>query len=413
VFCLWHGWGHHRSREPSLAVWALRLGALMLSCVLIAEIGGYAAFSIFLFDASLQTVFLAFVVWVLFLVVSGAVELAFYKFPAPIIQRNASILVGRLTPLLIFFFTVFFAATFLVVWRLYTTEWEAAQGLLSVGFGMGSQRVTLGLILSAFAVLYGAVLASRAIQAVLLQEVLQRRNVESGVQFSIARLVHYAIVTVGFLMTLHVLGFGMTNLTILGSALGIGIGFGLQAIVNNFASGLILLFERPIKVGDTIEIGGQMGEVRNLGLRATVIKTYDSAEIVVPNSDLVTGQLTNWTLGERRIRLKLPMGVAYGSDVARVMGLLMSCANDNQLVLKDPAPRVLFLSFGESSLDFELRIWIGEFTDRRKVQSDMNQAIELKFRKAGIEIPFPQRDLYLRSLPESFKAVPKSYDQDD
>jgi len=407
VFCLWHGWRHHRSSEPSPVVWALRLGALVLLCVLIAEISGYATFAFFLFNASLRTVLLAVIVWVLFLVTSGAVEMAFYKFPAPIIQRNASALVGRLTPLLIFFFTVVSVASFLVIWRLYTTEWEAAQGLFSLGFDMGSQRITLGLILSIFGVLYGAVLASWAIQAVLLQEVLPRSKVESGVQFSIARLVHYAIVTLGFLMALHVLGFGLTNLTILGGALGVGIGFGLQAIVNNFASGLILLFERPIKVGDTIEINGQMGEVRNLGLRATVIRTYDSAEIVVPNSDLITGQLTNWTLEERRIRLKLPVGVAYGSDVARVMGLLMSCANENMLVLKDPSPRVLFLSFGASSLDFELRIWIGEFTDRRKVQSDLNEAIDLKFRKAGIEIPFPQQDLYLRSLPESFKAAPK------
>ncbi len=175
---------------------------------------------------------------------------------------------------------------------------------------------------------------------------------------------------------------------------------------------LILLLERPIKVGDTIEIGGQMGEVRNLGLRATVIKTYDSAEIVVPNSDLITGQLTNWTLGERRCRLKLPVGVAYGSDVARVMGLLMSCANENKMILKDPPTGVLFLAFGESSLDFELRVWIGEFTDRRIVQSDLNQAVELKLRKAGIVIPFPQQDVYLKSLPEVLRPNPITSDED-
>jgi small-conductance mechanosensitive channel len=191
----------------------------------------------------------------------------------------------------------------------------------------------------------------------------------------------------------------------------VGIGFGLQAIVNNFASGLILLFERPVKVGDTIQIGDQLGEVRDLGLRATVIKTYDSAEIVVPNSDLITGQLTNWTLAERRIRLKLPVGVAYGSDVEQVMALLMECAAENPKALKTPAPRVLFLAFGASSLDFELRVWIGEFTDRRIVQSDINRAIEKKLREAGIEIPFPQQDIYLRGLPEALS--PKADNSED
>jgi small-conductance mechanosensitive channel len=408
AFCLWHGWLRVPSGAPAPIVWAFRLGALVLSFVLITEISGYAAFAFFLFSASMRSIFAIMLVWILFVMVGGAEELIFHNFPAPVIQRNAPVIVRGLNPLLAFLFFFYFIATFLVIWRLYATEWEAVLAILSMGFHMGSLKITLGLVLSAVAVLYGAVLASRAVQAVLLQGVLQRSNVEKGVQFSIARLVHYGIVTIGFLMALHALGIGMTNLTILGGALGIGIGFGLQAIVNNFAGGLILLFERPLKVGDTIQIGDQMGEVRNLGLRATVIKTFDSAEIVVPNSDLITGQLTNWTLAERRVRVKIPVGVAYGSDVARVMGLLMSCANENKRVLKDPAPFVLFLAFGASSLDFELRLWIGEFTDRRAVQSEVNQAIELKLRKAGIKIPFPQQDVYLKSLPEAFQSKPET-----
>jgi small-conductance mechanosensitive channel len=272
---------------------------------------------------------------------------------------------------------------------------------------MGSSRITIGTVMVAAAVLYVALMTSRALQAVLLQEVLPRRSMELGAQLSISRLVHYAIISIGFLLALHSLGFSLTNLTIIGGALGVGIGFGLQAIVNNFASGLILLFERPIKVGDTIQVGDEMAEVKHLGLRSTVIETYDNAEIVVPNSDLITNQVINWTLTERQVRLKLPVGVAYGSDVARVMGILMSCANEHEQVLKEPAPQVLFLEFGDSALNFELRVWISDFNNRRMVQSELNQAIDIRFRRAGIEIPFPQTDLHLRSVDEPAAAALK------
>jgi small-conductance mechanosensitive channel len=194
------------------------------------------------------------------------------------------------------------------------------------------------------------------------------------------------------------MGVSLTKLTILGGALGVGIGFGLQTIVNNFASGLILLFERPIKVGDTIELGTEMGVVRHLGLRSTIIKTFDNAEIVVPNSDLVSSQVTNWTLAERKARVKVPIGVAYGSDISQVLQILLSVAGDHPMTLTTPPPRALFLSFGASSLDFELRVWIADFSDRRQVQSELNQELNNEFADAGIEIPFPQSDLHIRTI---------------
>jgi small-conductance mechanosensitive channel len=205
------------------------------------------------------------------------------------------------------------------------------------------------------------------------------------------------------------LGVELTNLTILGGAFGIGIGFGLQAIVNNFASGLILLFERPVKIGDTIELGEQWGVIKKLGLRATIVQTYDNAEIVVPNSDLVSNQVTNWTLAERRVRIKVNVGVAYGSDVNLVLQILMECAEEHALILKDPPPLALFMGFGDSSLDFELRVWVADFSDRRIVPSDMHQAIDRKFRQANIEIPFPQRDLHVRSMDETVSSSLKNH----
>jgi small-conductance mechanosensitive channel len=243
-------------------------------------------------------------------------------------------------------------------------------------------------------------LVSKAIQMLLLNKILPRYGAERGVQLSITRLTHYAILTAGFLLMLNVLGFQLNQLALLGGALGVGIGFGLQAIVNNFTSGLILLFERPIKVGDTIQIGPELGEVKNLGLRATVIQTFDNAEIVVPNSDLITLQVTNWTLAERKVRVRIPVGVAYGSDVANVLKILLACGEANPMVLSTPPATAFFLAFGASSLDFELRVWVPDFLDKLQVLSDLNQDIENEFAINDIEIPFPQTDLHLRSVDE-------------
>jgi small-conductance mechanosensitive channel len=227
---------------------------------------------------------------------------------------------------------------------------------------------------------------------------------ELGVQLSMARLIHYSVLLIGFVLLLNILGLDLTKLTIIGGALGVGIGFGLQAIVNNFASGLILLFERPIKVGDTIQIGDDLGEIKKLGLRATVVSTFDNAEIVIPNSDLITAPVTNWTLTGRQARVKIPVGVAYGSDIQKVLEILMSCAEEHPLVLSQPQPRALFLAFGSSSLDLELRVWTPDFSDRRQLQSELNQEIESEFSLADIEIPFPQTDLHLRSIDSQAAA---------
>jgi small-conductance mechanosensitive channel len=282
---------------------------------------------------------------------------------------------------------------------------EALQAFFAFGFHIGEQQITIGLIVTSALILYVAFVFSWGVQALLMENVLPRRNMDTGTQVSIVRLVHYALILVGFLMALSALGLELKNVTIIGGALGVGIGFGMQAIVNNFVSGLILLFERPIKVGDVIQLSdGQRGRVTNLGLRATTVQTFSRAEIVVPNGDLIANQVTNWTLGDRGMRLEIPVGVAYGSDVEMVIRLLTQVAKENPKVLGEPPPVVLFLNFGESSLDFELRVWIADFAERRFIQSDLIREIDRQFRNAEIEIPFPQRDLHVRSLDEDVMA---------
>jgi potassium efflux system protein len=179
----------------------------------------------------------------------------------------------------------------------------------------------------------------------------------------------------------------------------------LKEIVNNFVSGLILLFERPVKVGDVTVVDQDMGEVTALGLRATTVQTFDNAEIVIPNAQLITLPVTNWTLGEKKVRVKVPVGVAYGTELEAVLKILLSVAENNPIVLTQPPARALFLAFGNSSLDFELRVWISDFKDRRTVLSELNQDIDNEFQLAGIEIPFPQSDLHLRTIDKEVATI--------
>ena len=381
-----------------------RTVGILPAAVLILGISGYDQFAVILFSTLLSTVVACLVVWMLYRLHFGLLDLILSMLPFNLLRESREIILKSLQPILIWLHILLLAGVQGVVWGLYITLNEAFSGILHFGFMVLSLRISPGFFLTVILVIYGAFLASKGIQTLLLNKVLPRYGAAKGVQLSITRLAHYAILTIGFLIMLRVLGFELNQLALIGGALGVGIGFGLQAIVNNFASGLILLFERPIKVGDTIQIGSEIGEVKNLGLRATIIQTFDNAEIVVPNSDLCTGQVTNWTLGERRVRIRVPVGVAYGTDVTKVLKILLDCATANPMVLSTPKPTAFFLAFGSSSLDFEVRVWISEFLDKIQVLSDLNQAIESEFAINSIEIPFPQTDLHLRSVDESAAA---------
>jgi len=225
-----------------------------------------------------------------------------------------------------------------------------------------------------------------------------------GVKTATKRLLHYALFTVGFLIAVSMAGLNLKEFTIVAGALGVGIGFGLQNIVNNFVSGLILLFERPIKVGDTINIDDQWGTINKIGLRSTVVETLDRSEIIVPNSDLVSQKVTNWTLSNSISRVILKVGVAYGSNLTRVLSILDTVGKEHPEVLSEPAPNAIFTGFGDSSIDFELRVWVNDISIRLKVKSELGQAIDAHFREAGISIPFPQRDLHLRSIESNLQA---------
>ena len=393
---------------PRAYRWLVGAASLVSLAVLAAEIVGQTVVAWQVLDASSRTLLFLVMGWVLVTLIRGGLELmargpVIQRFP--FLARNTTVIVSRTMKLAALLIWGYIFANILVDWRIFNLPSDAIHGFLAAGFTVGSQKISIGLILTAAAFLYGAFLVSWAVQSILMEEIFARRGLDPGARISIGRLIHYALVLVGFMLALFALGFDLKNITILGGALGVGIGFGLQTIVNNFVCGLIMLFERPVKVGDAIELGGQQGKIKKVGLRATVVQTYDNSEIVVPNSDLITNQVTNWTLAERLSRIRIPVGVAYGSDVPLVMKTILECAADNQTVLKDPAPKVLFINFGDSSLDFELRVWVADFDTRLTVISELHEEIDSRFRKLNIEIPFPQTDLHVRSLDGSAAAA--------
>ena len=221
---------------------------------------------------------------------------------------------------------------------------------------------------------------------------------------TIATLVFYAIVILGFLFGVGAAGVDLGAFALVFGALGVGIGFGLQNIVNDFISGLVLMFERPIQVGDIVQLDELIGNVSDVGIRASTIKTFEGAEVIVPNGQLVSGRVVNWTLSDRTRRIDIPVGVAYGTPPSDVIELLLKTAEDHDDVRSNPEALAFFKGFGESSLDFELRIWTNEFLNWRQVASDVTVRINDAIVVAGIEIPFPQRDLHVRSVDEDVVA---------
>ncbi|SHF62912.1 Small-conductance mechanosensitive channel [Desulfacinum infernum DSM 9756] len=245
---------------------------------------------------------------------------------------------------------------------------------------------------------------SRLFKNLLRSRVFRHSGLEVGLQESITTISGYVLWFLGVLAALNALGFSGTSLTVAFGALGVGLGFGLQNIFNNFISGLILLFERPIQVGDAIEVDGIWGEVKKINVRSTVIQTWDNASLIIPNSEFISGRVTNWSFKDMRLRRNIDVGVAYGSDVELVRRTLLEVADKHPRVFKKPEPSVLFLDFGDSALLFRLRVWT-TIDACIQVETDIRFEIDRLFRERGIEIPFPQRDIHIRSVVSSFESA--------
>ena len=272
------------------------------------------------------------------------------------------------------------------VWNLISTPFIHIKGS-----GISFLTFILGMILFVVA----SMLAKRMDR--LVARLLKDVDMEEGLKESLGRFARYTVLIVGMLVTLQTIGIDLSSLAAIGAMLTVGIGFGLQNITQNFISGLIILIERPIKKGDVVKVGDVTGRVAVIGARSTLIHTRDDVAIIVPNSQFIAEQVINESFSGDRIRLHLKVGVAYGSDVELVRKVLVEISKTHQNVLDFPAPSVLFKDFGDSSLDFELLIWVKNLWVDEVIRSELRYLIDKRFREENIQIPFPQRDLHLKS----------------
>ena len=294
-----------------------------------------------------------------------------------------------------------------VFWLRETLQWfsllDDAESLLLAVLNYevtrGFVTISLGDVLALVATIWAAFLISRFLRFALEEDVYPRLPMGRGVPYAISNLLHYVILLLGFTVAIGALGVDLNRMTLLTGAFGVGVGFGLQTIVNNFVSGLILLVERPIQVGDAIQMADLDGEVRRIGIRSTTVHTWQGAEVIVPNATLISGNLINWTLADRTRRLDLPIGVAFGNDPQRVIALLIEVAASVPGVLGKPAPVAFFQGFGDSALNFELRAWTDRFEEWVSIRSQMAVAVNNRLKAEGVEIPFPQRDVNLHYAP--------------
>jgi small-conductance mechanosensitive channel len=263
---------------------------------------------------------------------------------------------------------------------------------------IGFASFSLDGILVFFLVIYIAIVLSNIIRILLEEDVLVRFSLSKGLPHTAAMLAKYALITAGFFLAVNAAGIPMDKLTIILGAMSVGIGFGLQNIFNNLVSGLILLFERPIQLGDTVQVGQLTGNVKTIGLRSSNITTFEGAEVIVPNGQLISNEVINWTLSDQKRRIEIVIGVAYKSDPEEVYRILSEILNNHKELVTDPEPLVFFNGLGESSLDFTLLFWIGDYIHNRRIRSEILFSVFRLFKENNIEIPFPQHDLHLRSV---------------
>ena len=324
-----------------------------------------------------------------------------------LVQHHGDLLERRIYRLFLWLAVIAWLSRSLDYLGLFDPVWSMGKDFLNTRLERGSISTSVGDIVAFFLTVLGAYLLSAFIRFVLEEDVYSRTRIATGQSYAVSSLLNYAILTIGFVVALAVLGMDLTKITVLAGAFGVGIGFGLQSVVNNFVSGLILLFERPIHVGDTVQVGQLQGRVRRIGIRASIVRTMQGAEIIVPNAQLITEQVTNWTLSDQLRRLDLPVGVNYGAAPKKVIELLESLARAHSQVLQNPAPRALFMSYGDSSINFELRAWT-EYSNSQQVHSDLTVAIYDAIYAAGMSFPFPQREVRVLSDHDAASAVPSN-----
>ncbi|MED5261673.1 MAG: mechanosensitive ion channel domain-containing protein, partial [Myxococcota bacterium] len=392
--------------RPGIGMRFLGVGARIAGLILLVSIGanvvGNVTLAQLLCGGLLNSIYFGIVLYGALQVLEG-LYYVILRTPAAnhlrMVQHHSGLLRRRGMRVLAFAMTIFWFAIALRQFDMRGVFIEWATAVLDAKIGAGGLEFSLGQVLGFLLTVWISVLVARVIRFALQEDILPRTQLARGVPHTISQLVSYGVIVMGFVLAVAVAGLDMGRFVLMISALGVGIGIGLQDVVNNFVSGLILLFERPIQVGDTVELAECHGIVKSIGLRSTTVRTWDGAEVVIPNSRFVANEFTNWTLSDPQRRMQIPVGVAYGTEPGRVLEILQAVAASNPEVMEDPEPVALFVGFGESSLDFMVRAWT-ESLSWRQVMSDLTVSIHAALADADITVPFPQRDLHLVSVAE-------------
>lgn len=390
--------------RPRVIHWAVRIVFVALVLTILLEILGYVglastARTLVLGGLGLGMVFAALT----YVVIALALALV-HLGPVshlPVVRNQRWTIVQTIRRWVRYLVMVLWALSTLSFAGLLGDVFARLQNLLEAEIRIGEITLDVSSLVAGGLILFLTWLVTSIVRFSLAAKSLSGVQVATGLTFAISKLLRYAIVVAGFLFALAAMGFDLTKVTVLAGALGIGLGFGLQNIVQNFISGLILLFERPININDIAKVDELMGTVRELNIRSTVIETFDGAEVIVPNADLVTKTVTNWTKSNRRRRAEIDVAVAYGTDPQRVLDILERVAKSYPEVSSDPEPFAAFAGFGDSSLSFRLYIWLSDLSDLLKIPSLMRQDILRELSAASIEIPFPQRDVRVTMLSGS------------
>lgn len=400
---------------------AMRAGAGLVMLAILADLAGWSDLAVLLGGIALRSGYLGLLVFVLLKVFYGLVTFAIVIRPLRFIRaisNHREFVDHTLERILSVLAVCLWAAVVCGQVGLLAPLTDLFKLILNASITTGALSVSVADVLVFVLTIWFSFLLARFVQVILQEDVFTRVRMARGLPNAISNLARYTVIFIGFMFGLSAAGVEITKLAVIAGGLGVGIGFGLQSVVNNFVSGLILLFERPIDVGDTIDLTVTSGIMKRIGIRASIIRTFDGAEVIVPNGMLISDRVINWTLSDRRRRITMSVGVEYGTPAQRVIDLLVEVAQANPKILSDPAPHAFFDNFGDSSLDFKLRAWInvsdGSFSNTHlAMRSELAVAIQQALEDANIGVPFPQRDLHLINVPPNLvldpdEAKPKS-----
>ena len=366
-----------------------KIGVIFLPIAFITNIFGYVNLGNVLGIIFLRSAYFAAMLYAAIRIFEGLVIIALHVRPLGslrIINLHRAMLQRRIGYLLGFLAFLFWLYLVLRFFGLLTPVTANMQALLNANIGVGSINTSSGRILAFLIAVWVSFLVSRLLRFLLEEDVYHHFHLAPGTPYAISTMLHYAILLLGFVLGLGALGIDLGKITILAGAFSVGIGFGLQNVINNFVSGLILLFERPIKIGDVIEVSGVLGEVRRIGIRASVIRSADGSEVIVPNGSLISSQVTNWTFSDQQRAIEVSVNVVSGVDTQRVVELLKSVAASNPDVVKEPAPQVYMINFAAGGETFQLRVWTDRSREWAQLRSDLAVAINSALAREKIAI---------------------------